>query len=164
MRRKKKEKLNTRDLCIVDGSRGISILLSLSFFLYSHHALFIIIFNNDDIVKEQVTAKEENKSELKRRLNKQTHAYTLHIHGWWERILNTIVRTREWLRMCISSLKKNEKAKAKGRNKVPLRVQSTFITLVCTWWSKKKETFGSLQLNSFLLFSRAILRIVNYHE
>jgi len=61
-RRKKKEKLNTRHLYIIDGSRVVSILLSLLlFFLYSHHALFIIIFDNDDIVKEQVMVKGEQK-------------------------------------------------------------------------------------------------------
>jgi hypothetical protein len=58
--RKEKEKHNTRHLCIVNGSSVVSILLSL-FFFYSLYALFIIIFDNDDIVKEQVMVKGEQK-------------------------------------------------------------------------------------------------------
>jgi hypothetical protein len=58
--RKEKEKHNPRHLCIVNGSSVVSILLSL-FFFYSLYALFIIIFDNDDIVKEQVMVKGEQK-------------------------------------------------------------------------------------------------------
>jgi hypothetical protein len=48
--------------------------------------------------------------------------------------------------------KKDEKANVEERNKVPLRVQSTFITLVCTLMIEKKETFAIAfkSIHSFL--------------
>jgi hypothetical protein len=61
IKRGKEEKLHTHHLCIIDGNGVVSILLAFFLSFYSHHALFIIIFDNDDIVKEQVTAKREQK-------------------------------------------------------------------------------------------------------
>jgi hypothetical protein len=51
---------------------------------------------------------KENKSELKRRLNKQTHAYTVHIQRRWERILNTIERVNENMHRIVKGKWKSE--------------------------------------------------------
>jgi hypothetical protein len=62
----------------------------------------------------------------------QTNTCVYYAHTWMMRADIEHDSKREWLRMCISSLKKNEKAKSEERNKVPLCGQSTFITLICT--------------------------------
>lgn len=59
-KKKERKSITKHHFHIVNGSSIVSILLSL-FLFYSHHALFIITFDSDDIVKEQVTAVIEQK-------------------------------------------------------------------------------------------------------
>lgn len=166
-RRKKKSLIRVifTSLMVVVLYRFCFLSLSLSPFFHTPIMLCSLLYSTTMTSWRNKSRPKENKSELKRRLNKQIHAYIMHIHERWERILNTIVRERVIENMHLIVKKKMKKQKLKKEIKCLCVCNPHSLALFVHDDRKEREVqwpWNQFIQFSLLLFSACVS--VYYHE